>query len=206
MRLCSRCQANLRAKLHGFTLLEMVVAGVLLAVLMSATLSVLRVLLRESRSSLNQTQTAPSEAVLRVLRRDVINARAFRLFPNGVELLGHVAQDEFGQPLWTTALVQYVVRPTSLGGLLERRQLSPATPANLTQPLWHGVRKIQLSANVVDDRDLSLLSPDTLQALTTGLSLNSDGWQPLPASVEVMLLDVREQVLLRESIMRYEEL
>lgn len=205
MRVHNRPEANLRTKLHGFTLLEMIVAGVLLAVLLSSVVSVLRVLLREGRASLNHALATPPEALLRVLRRDVINARAFRVIPNGVELLGHVAQDEFGQPLLTTALVEYAVRPTSKGGLLERRQRSAATPASLTQPLWHGVRNFQLSANVVDDRDLSLLSPDALQTLTGGLSLNSDGWQPLPATVAVMLQDMHEQVLLRESIMRYEE-
>ena len=203
-----RSAANLFAHHQGFTLLEMIVAAALLAVLMSSVLSVLQALLRESRAPQGQTLSQPPESLMRLLRRDVINARAFRLVPNGVELLGHLAQDGLGQPLLTTAIVQYAVRPTANGGLLERRQLAQATnPSSTTalarsQPLWHGIGKIGLTTNLVDERDVSLLSPQDLGHWASGLSLNGDGWQRLSSTADIVLLDTRGQVAYRESIVQ----
>lgn len=195
----------------AFTLLELVVATVLLAVLVTAVVSVLRVLLAESKIVDGTAATVLPESLARQLRRDVTNARSYRLANSQLDLLGYVAQDaDSGRPLLTMAIASYQVRPTGRGGLLLRVQQSldaGAGTASLTgttrlQPLWHGVGAIGLTSSYLDTRDVSLMPPEVMQSLTSGLAADASGWLPLSPSVEVTLLGDQGQTLFRESIAR----
>ncbi len=202
---------NLQSR-HAFTLIEMVVACVLLSVLLVAVVSVWRVLLNENRQ-LKQSQAAVlPESLARQLRRDVINARSYRQRGEQLELLGYVDQDAAsGQALLTLAMANYHIRPTIQGGVLFRSQLSASTTTavmttagSMVQPLWRGARAIRLTSNTIDTGDVSLLSPEVIESFTAGTMADSSGWIVLPPVVEVMVLGEQGQVLFRESIVRSE--
>ncbi len=195
----------------GFTLLEMVIAAVLLAVLVTAVVSVLRVLMAETRNVGRTPASVLPESLARQLRRDVINARSYRSSNLQLDLLGYVAQDaDSGEPLLTMAIASYRIRPTQRGGLLLRVQQSagggvdptPTIGGSAVQPLWQGVTAIGLNSNYLDTRDVSLLPPAALQALSAEPTAKGGGWLPLSSVVEVTLLGDQRQTLFRESIAR----
>ena len=204
-------QFSVEPRAVGFTLLELVVAAVLIAILVTAVVSVLRVLLAETRNTDASAAAVLPESMARLVRRDVMNARSYRLDNSQLDLLGYVGQDgDSGRPLLTLAIASYQIRATQRGGLLLRVQHSldsgsrMMNMANSTsaQPLWLGVSSIRLTSNYLENRDVSLLPPAVMQSLSAQPAPDGSGWIPLSPTAELTLLDGKGQTLFRESIAR----
>lgn len=204
-------QFSFKRRAVGFTLLELVVAAALLAVLVTAVVSVLRVLLAETRNTDAAGAAVLPESLARLMRRDVINARSYRLANSQLDLLGYVAQDDdSGRPLLTLAIASYQIRTTQRGGLLLRVQQSldggsgmmPMSNSAAVQPLWLGVGAINLTSSYLDTRDVSLLPPAVMQSLSAEPAPDGRSWLPLSTTVELTLLGGQGQTLFRESIAR----
>jgi type II secretory pathway pseudopilin PulG len=223
----TRCSSSLVTPVHGwrpaFTLLEMIVAGVLTALLMTAVAGVLRELLKERQRFETNHAALFTESLVQQLRRDIINARVVRQTPTQLDLWGYVTQEPFSmQPLLTGGIVSYHLRPGTQGGLLFRSQQPwPApTPTDLSaasfasfdlsasraQPVWSGVASVALLASFIDQRDVSLLDPAAMRSATTEQPAAGQVWLPLPPTVDVLVIGTQGQVLFRESIARGEEL
>lgn len=204
-------QVSFKRRAVGFTLLELVVAAVLLAILVTAVVSVLRVLLAESRNADASKAAVLPESLARLMRRDVINARSYRLANSQLDLWGYVAQDvDSGQPLLTPAIASYQIRATQRGSLYcgcnvrpqESSRIMPLTNVTSEQPLWLGVSTIGLTSSYLDTRDVSLLPPAVMQSLSSEPTPGGSGWLPLSPAVELTLLGGQGQTLFRESIDR----
>jgi type II secretory pathway pseudopilin PulG len=206
----------------AFTLLEMIVAGVLMALLMTAVVGVLRELLQERQRFETSHADLFPESLVRQLRRDIVNARLLRQRPTQIDLWGYGVQEpSTGQPLLTGGIVSYHIRPGTHGGLLFRSQqtwlvptpsdLSAASFANFdlsagwAQPVWAGVASVSLLSSWIDQSDVSLLDPAAMQSVTTEQTAAGQAWLPMPATVDVLVIGTQGQVLFRESIVRGEE-
>lgn len=186
---CVRANSNYRAR--GFTLIEVLVATVIGAILVVAVLGVLRNLLRKE----NMPQLPISSILAEQLRRDFSNARYFRRTARGVEISGPVSRSAAGDLLWTPGSVAFEVRRVSEGetGVLTRRDSSPSESRSRRagELLWLGVGGIQVDSFVLDESDLPI-SPQA----------KAQGWQPLASSFELSLYDDRGNLWHRESIVR----
>ncbi len=182
----------------GFTLLELVIACSLLAVLMATSVRILRSLLRDS-GPLMAGAAGHSEGLARQIRSDLHNARAFRRTRDAVELLGYNAQDRTtGQPLLTPAVVRYVIAPVQSGSLLLRQQTQASSgwQQSTSQPLWLGVAEFRLRSTYLDSQETALAP--ALAALIVGQA----GWERLPPSLQVQLLGTQGQTLYSQEIVR----
>ena len=177
----------------GFTLLEMIVACVLMAVLMTVVVRVLNVVLRESRDENYGNQAFVAEILAAQIRRDVTNARQYRFTPSRLELLGFVAQEQHtGKPLLTQAIASYRIQPTSEGTVLVREQrASVAASRSFTQPVWAGATSISFATSYVENDDRSG-------------STAEGGWLELPEIVELSVLGEQSRPLFSEMIVRRE--
>ncbi len=186
----------------AFTLLEMVIACMLLAVLLAVVARVMRSILIETK--LNESpDLAVSELLAEQFRRDLLNAHSYRqLDAQHLQLLGFVAQEPAtGQSLLTSAMATYRIKPTSGGSLLVREQLampSTNTAASIepqSQPLCIGAVSLRLDSDIVERGELT---ENTLQA-----PLRPGGnWFELAPVVELTIAGPQGQVLFREMIVR----
>ncbi len=187
------CKTEL-CKQVGFTLLEMIVASVLLVVLMSVVLRSLHTVLQESRA--DQFRREPiTEVLASQIRRDLTNARQFRASSNLLELSGFIAQEPLtGKPLLTWAMVSYRIHSTREGTVLLREQRSASdSPARLdiVQPVWVGAASLSLSTSIIESDE--------------GKSTDSNrAWQALPKIIELTLFDVSMQPIFNETMVRAE--
>ena len=178
------------ARSRGFTLIEVLVATVIGAILVVAVLGVLRTLLRKE----DMPPPAISSVLAEQLRRDFSNARYFRETVSGVEISGPASQSVAGEALWTQGTVAFEVRRVSASesqaGVLTRRD-SPLNERQAGELLWLGVGGIRVDSFVLDESDLPI-SPEA----------KAQGWRPLASSFELSLFDDRGNLWHRESIVR----
>lgn len=172
----------------AFTLLELIVVVVLTSLLMTATVTVLRSLLRPRASG----GSLHPIAVTRI-RSDLSNARWYRLPRNRLELRGPLGLDANHLPLWLDAEVSYSVVSTPRGGLLVRSQrlsqFSESIPER--QAVWLGISSLAFHTTYWEAGD------PLNESNRTSLP---DGWLPLPDSFSFELYDADQRVRLSESI------
>lgn len=183
-----------RRRQCGFTLLELVVAVVLTAIMAVAVANVLRSLLGEQRMYRRDSHPAPQLNAL--LRQDLLNSRYYRITPDGLQLLGHNGSDpRTGQPQLTSAEVTLAVRPTQQGGLLVRTEIAQDAPlqaARRSSPVWLGVSAVRFETNYLDSSSFE-------ESINPSLPVPT-GWKRLPAACSIVLLDDRGSILTTESI------
>jgi prepilin-type N-terminal cleavage/methylation domain-containing protein len=97
---------------RGFTLVELLAATVLAALLMAALLGVLKAVTRSEKSVLQPALPEAWQSRLAgQLQWDLTNSRTFVTTPNGFELRGFAGRDfESGAALHCPSSIQYVVR------------------------------------------------------------------------------------------------
>ena len=169
------------------TLIEVVVVVALTGILMVATTSVLRSLLRRESS-------APPTLLLanatRLVARDLLNASEFRRLPNGFALRGAIALNGELFSLHQNAIVFFEVERFDGEVVLWRRQNGDQSQgfSESRTPIAAGQFVIALDANELSD----FTSPVESQ----------DGWTQLPDRVGISFLDTNGQVLSQESVIR----
>jgi len=79
----------------AFTLLELLLANMLIAILLGALLLVISSLSREQKKIAAATDQDPTNSILALLRRDLANSESARPLPNqrGFSLIGHAGLD-----------------------------------------------------------------------------------------------------------------
>ena len=186
-------RANSHSRARGFTLIEVLVATVIGAILVVAVLGVLRNLMRKE----NMRQLAITSILAEQLRRDFSNARYFRRTASGVEISGPVTRSDTGGFLWAQGSVAFEIRRINSAegqtDVLTRRDSSPREPPirQAEELLWLGVGAIRVDSFVLDESDLPILPQAKAQ-----------GWQPLASSFELSLFDEQGSLWHRESIVR----
>jgi prepilin-type N-terminal cleavage/methylation domain-containing protein len=172
----------------GMTLIEVVAVVALTGILMIATTSVLRSLLR---SDSNSTPTLPLESVKQLMARDLMNATEFKKLSNGFALRGAIALDEQLHSMHINAAVFYEVDRSHENPILWRRQNTGQSVVNSLEsrtPITVGVFNV-----ILDTNDFS----------ESVAPLNSyEGWTPLPNKIRVLLLDANREVLSLETLLR----
>lgn len=113
----------MRLRPTGLTLVEMVVALAIAAVLLAGTLTVTARLPR-SQGRLHQRteRSSVTEALSRLLNLDVLQADQVRLLPNRVELRTHATLSPAGEVRHVPGFVAYSLRDVSGRTWLVRRQ------------------------------------------------------------------------------------
>ena len=197
---------------RGFTLLELLVATVLGALLMAALATTLRVTLAESKrvEESRSAQTAVRPFVQQ-LRRDIVNADSFALSPGGMVLAGAIHRDLVThQSTQRLATVRYVVTSVSGTRVLLRIQKSgrPEQPLGevASEIVWIGVGKFLASADVVGlfgNGGDELLADGELDVQVDG-SVRfqvdaSQGLVAMPPTLDVALTDSDNRVVLAQS-------
>lgn len=170
------------------TLIEVVVVVTLTTLLMVATTSVLRSLLRESS---NSASTPRLENAKQLIARDALNASEFKRLPNGFALRGPIALNARLFSLHTDAVVFYELDRSNAIPILWRRQSKGQAELNTrgsSIPIAAGVFDVLLEMNDVAN---SVAPLD-----------NTDGWNPLPSKVGVLLLNSNADVLNQETLIR----
>ena len=116
----------------GFTLLEMLLAVTLSAILMAAVLVVLGGVARDRRVLRSATASQPHDAVLAQLRWDLANARTMTVGDGGqaITLVGHGSLDP--RTLAPTNRLVAVTYRRASGGVLVREQQAVDDPTSVT--------------------------------------------------------------------------
>src|SRR3954463_2708865 len=97
----------------AFTLLELLLANMLIAILLGALLLVISSLSREQKRNSAARDQDPTPSILNLLRRDLANSESIRPLPNqrGFILSGHAALDpQTLTPTDRRARVMYEIR------------------------------------------------------------------------------------------------
>ncbi|TWT82574.1 hypothetical protein CA13_40370 [Planctomycetes bacterium CA13] len=210
----------------ALTLIEMIVALVLSAVLMFVLISVTRQTLSLRDDAIRfAEQLQGNELLSDQLRRDIMLSRSISVLPDGFLLSGNVHRDT--RALLSTqqpASVRYRVirsfshsksipaessddvRPSDKGvGWLFRDQwrVDPRTGQWLEvsrEPVWRGVSAMLVSSNLIgalsEIEEAELLSGDNVSAAT----------DQMPETVQVRILDENGHIVLNETIHHHWEL
>ncbi|QDT08813.1 prepilin-type N-terminal cleavage/methylation domain-containing protein [Planctomycetes bacterium K23_9] len=190
----------------AFTLIEMVVATVLSAILLVVLLGVSRqtLMLRDSAMRIAE-QLAGTELLEDQFQRDFSQADRLTVLPDGVLLQGAIYRSDGGLiSNHQTATVRYRVMllPSSKEPIVpwlfrEQWQVDPSTNqivGAMSQPIWRGTAAMTISSNTI--AALSNRSDDE------GL-LGDDSQVPvdaMPENVQIHLLDSNGNVFLRQTI------
>ena len=171
----------------GFTLLEVVAALVLTALLATAAFAVLRPLLQESSRGKLEFPTAQ---LREQLQRDLANATSYQFSDNRLILFGDLAiEREAKFPLFVPAEIEYSCSASSIGWLLRRQQTLAARNGIKgevsSDPLWVGVKSIIFTSTYLDDEDAKG---------------SAAGWKQLPPAYRLRLFDDKGRLLISESI------
>lgn len=179
---------------RAFTLIEVLVACILSAVLLAALVGIFRTLLLESRSS---GSIAISPIAAARIQTDLLNATAYRFESGILDLAGPIALDPYDhQPLWQEARVRYRVHNSSQGGILIREQQIGSGPVAIrsASPIWVGIRALELRSGHLDAVTYSQADERMFE------SALSDGWRSLPDAVQFRLRDLSNRVSFSESM------
>ncbi len=181
---------------RAFTLLELVVASVLLALMLAGVTLVFRALLNDNIHRSARSQPI-SQLAAGLLRADLANSRAYRAGSRHLDLIGYTLRDNaMGSSLLLPAIVRYEVVETPLGSVLWRNQVEQN--ANSTRRIiWKGVAALKFSTSYVDTLTTPL--PENLDTLARR-SNEAQPWQILPPSVELWLSDHRGETLCKISV------
>ena len=181
----------------GFTLLEVVAAIILMSMLFAALTSLLRCF-GDQRRALDQiAANSPSTHTLAdLIRRDLTNAHSFRQTPNGITLLGNLAND------WKThmqsgrrAEVTYEIETIASESWLVRREThldELSSDRSRETPVWRGATRIEFlseSSLVTDDSQLKVV----FASIDVGAFV-ADA-TPLPAHIRVMVKNGRQSLV-----------
>ncbi len=191
----------------AFSLIELVVALVLSALLMVLVLGVLR----RSFLSIEPPNGEMVNAFARTqlieqLRRDLTNARQIQIAENAFELQGFIERDPLtlicSQRL---AVVRYEVRVDAKESLLVRVQFPLASQNNfgaattqMTEPIYAGLNRIIVSSNEIG----ALTAADRLGELDRDPDRNSQARDRIPSSVRIAMFDQFGNVVIDESFYR----
>ncbi|MEQ1824849.1 MAG: prepilin-type N-terminal cleavage/methylation domain-containing protein [Pirellula sp.] len=172
---------------RGFTLIEMVVALLLGALLFAVMTSVLRRSFAEIKASQTDPSIGKIPMLLEQLSRDITNARQIRVGVNRFELIGFIHRDP--STLIAThrpARVLYEIRRRGSQSLLVRVQSAGAIFAEtMTEPVYAGVFAMSLSSDQVGaltEYDTIGLSESDRAALTANIVT-------VPSILRLTLLD-----------------
>ena len=171
-----------RPQRPALTLLEMLAATVLTALLFAVLTSLLRSFSDQQRVfDRSSARQPPVQLLAEQLRRDLINAQYIQYGPAGLRIVGTIAQD------WTTRLptgrraeVSYHVAKVGDENWLLRREVhldDASTQRSREEPVWFGAASIDLIAfdsKIVDD------SQGPPQAPIAGM-------QPVPNQIVVIV-------------------
>lgn len=153
-------------KRKAFTLLELLLANVLIAILLGALLFVVSSLGRQQRKMLNDDSTDP---ILNLLRRDLANSQSIRPLKNqsGFILTGHASLDPKSLvPTDRRARVIYQIRRKANTLCLIREQTyldDPIKPNRFEQLLATNITALSITApgaTIADDDELNLDETD----------------------------------------------
>lgn len=165
----------------AFTLVELIVAILLGAMLMVATTSVMRLALATSgRVRGSADASVANESLRRQLIRDITHSVRFSVAGNLLELDGYVHRDEasgLATQRWST--VRYVVGRIDQTPTLFRHQAT--TGRVQVEPLWYGVSDLRVQTNQMP------------------------GDSGMPTSLRVSLYDRDGQLLLDETVRHHSE-
>ncbi|MCR9293816.1 MAG: prepilin-type N-terminal cleavage/methylation domain-containing protein [bacterium] len=191
----SRTRQNVLSRSRrAFTLIEVLVACVLSAVLLAALVGIFRALLLESRDT---GSTAISPIAAARIQTDLLNATAYRFESGILDLAGPIALDPYDhQPLWQEARVRYRVHNSSQGGILIREQEIGSGPLAIrsASPMWVGIRALELRSDHLESVTYSQADERMFE------SALSDGWRSLPDAVQFRLRDLSNRVSFSESM------
>jgi prepilin-type N-terminal cleavage/methylation domain-containing protein len=192
----------------GFTLVEMLLATTLAAILMGGVLTATAALARDRRRMEARTAIDPSAGVMDLIRRDLANGAAIvgATDSNGFELVGFGGIDAktFAGNQRLVRIRYRVVRSGKGPGVLVREQsyLDDAIrPDRWNEVVAAGVNKVLLTA-VSDDSDPVHLGDDVAERLRgasgSGASVAA---RRMPSRVRVRI-EFADRVLDREMVLR----
>jgi hypothetical protein len=166
---------------NAFTLLELLLANMLIAILLAALLLVISSLGREQKKMAAAQDQDPTSAILNLLRHDLANSESLRFLPNqrGFILTGHAALD----PKSLThadrrTRVMYEIRRKASTLCLVREQTyldDPIKPQRFEELLATNITSLTLSA------------PGATPANDDELNLDESSTFILPSSVSLRL-------------------
>ena len=178
------CSARPAGQRGAFTLLELLAASILLAILMSATLLVLRASLAGAAAPVAPATSI--EPLREQLRLEIANARGAVAGLGVLSLTGHVATDpQTRQPTLGRGSVTY----RQVGSLLIRESQSLGQPP-VREVVWGGVGSFATS--IAAEADAT--QPPTADAL---------GLPPAPQSIFVVLTDAEGRAVLRANFFNH---
>ena len=155
---------------RAFTLLELLLANVLIAILLGALLLLISSLSREQKRL--SADSDPFTPVLTLLRRDLSNSESIRLLPNdrGFILTGHAALDPKSlQPVDRRARVIYEIRRKASTLCLIREQVyldDPIKPQRFQELLATNITALSITAQSAAPADEDELNLDETSAMT----------------------------------------
>ena len=139
---------------HGFTLLELLAASILTALLMAAVLRSLQTSFAVSSAAESHTR-ASVQLLIEQIERDVMNARGLRSTQQQTTLAGSLATD----PTFETTTLQraVVVYRVQDGQLLRIEQSSDGQTR--TDVLWVGVAQFAMLGGTIEDGPVAIGPP-----------------------------------------------
>ena len=184
-----------RSSRTGLTLIELLVATLLSALLMALIGGVLRSIDRQRRWSAREARRAPATSILQQqLERDLANARRIETGRDAMRLTGWLAEDPRTRlPLLRRAEIRYTVEQVGGRACLVRtlRQGVAGTPRRRRDILWCGVGKLE-----VIRFDVASIVPD---GAGESQKKKRDA-DRMPSRVEVVIRDTAGEVLCRTDV------
>lgn len=153
-------------KRKAFTLLELLLANMLIAILLGALLLVISSLSREQKKMTAAQDQDPTNSILNLLRHDLVNSESVRPLPNqrGFILTGHAGLDSKSlTPTDRRTRVIYEIRRRAGTLCLIREQTyldDPIKPQHFEELIATNISSLTLSGNgestSADDEELNL--------------------------------------------------
>lgn len=163
-------------KRSAFTLLELLLANMLIAILLGALLLVISSLGRAQKRMSAARDHDPAALIMNLLRRDLANSENVRLLPNqrGFVLTGHAALDQKSlAPIDRRTRVVYEIRRRASNFCLTREQIlldDPIKPQRFEELVATNVVSLSLSAagaTVINEDELTAEENPALQVPST---------------------------------------
>jgi prepilin-type N-terminal cleavage/methylation domain-containing protein len=200
----TRCAAR-----GGFTLVEMLLATTLAAILMGGVLTATVALARDRRRMETRTSIDPSAGIMDLIRRDLANGAAIvgAVDANGFELVGLGGIDAktfVANQRLVRVTYRIAWRGTGAAGVLVRKQAyldDAIRPDRWNEVVAAGVNKVLLTA-ISDDADPVHLGDDVAERLRgangSGASVAA---RRVPSRVRVRI-EFADRVVDREMVLR----
>ena len=179
----------------AFTLLELLLANMLIAILLGAMLVLISSLSREQKRTTTAQDQDPTNSILTLLRRDLANSESARPLPNqrGFILIGHAGLDSKSlTPTDRRSRVIYEIRRRANMLCVIREQIyldDPIKPQHFEELIATSIPSLSLSGTGAISDDDDALNLDYTAAFS------------LPSSV-VIHLAFRDHALNQELFLR----